>query len=371
MKSPLISVIVPIYNRESFLPKCIESIISQSYQNIEIILVDDGSTDKSLELCNQFAAKDSRITVIHIENSGVSNARNQGLSSAHGEYIQFVDSDDFIDSQMLNEYVKRLNGTPNLDLIICGFKNVSKTGNLEYLEISEKEISSIDDFLENFGLLLDFNLLRSPVNKLYKKAILDNNKIKFDTSTQIAEDALFNIAYYKIINSILIVKEPFYNCVNHSSAGRLTISYHTSFFGSQRKYFSELVDFLKSNNAFIQNNRHIVIKQYSSLITTGLERIVKTCKKSPQKKIKEAREYIIENLIFDILNETNINHYNKRNCFLLYKKRYFTLSCYINNRYNIKRYRALFLGYKLKYFVLSVLAVLDAPISFLYTLFNW
>ncbi len=371
MYSPLISVIVPIYNREAFLPKCIESIIHQSYQNIEIILVDDGSTDKSLELCNQFAAKDSRISVIHLENSGVSNARNQGLSSAHGEYIQFVDSDDFIDSQMLSEYVKRLNETPNLDLIICGFNNFSETGKLEYCEVSEKEISSFDDFLENFGLLLDFNLLRSPVNKLYKKEILDNNKIIFDTSTQIAEDALFNITYYKFIKSILILIEPFYNCINHSSTGRLTISYHPSFFASQKKYFSALTDFLESKNAFIQNNHHIIVRQYSAIITTGLEKIVKTCKKSPQKKIKEAREYIIENLIFDILNETNINHYNKRNCFLLYKKRYFTLSCYINNRYNIKRYRALFLGYKLKYFVLSGLAFLYAPISFLYTFFNW
>ena len=95
-KNPLISVIVPIYDVESYLPKCVESVLRQTYTNLEIILVDDGSPDNSGKICDDFAARDPRVRVIHKENGGLSSARNAGLDAAHGEYITFLDSDDWI-----------------------------------------------------------------------------------------------------------------------------------------------------------------------------------------------------------------------------------------------------------------------------------
>ena len=102
----LISVIVPIYNVEKYLTKCIESIINQTYKNLEIILVDDGSPDKSPIICDEYAKKDNRIKVIHKKNGGLSDARNYGMSLATGEYISFIDSDDYIDEEMYEKHMK-------------------------------------------------------------------------------------------------------------------------------------------------------------------------------------------------------------------------------------------------------------------------
>ena len=108
MEQALISVIVPVYNVEKYLPECVESIISQTYGNLEIILVDDGSTDRSGKICDEFAEKDSRIVVIHQKNSGVSAARNRGLDVCKGDYISFVDSDDYYCTDLMESAMNAL-----------------------------------------------------------------------------------------------------------------------------------------------------------------------------------------------------------------------------------------------------------------------
>ena len=102
MNTPLVSVIVPVYNVEKTLARCLESICGQSYQNLEIIVVNDGSPDGSLAICEQFRAKDPRVTVVDKENEGVSRTRNAGMCAAHGKYLQFVDSDDYIELDMFS-----------------------------------------------------------------------------------------------------------------------------------------------------------------------------------------------------------------------------------------------------------------------------
>lgn len=108
MEQALISVIVPVYNVEKYLPECVESIISQTYDNLEVILIDDGSTDRSGKICDEFAEKDSRIVVIHQKNSGVSAARNRGLDLCRGEYISFVDSDDYYCTDLMESAMNAL-----------------------------------------------------------------------------------------------------------------------------------------------------------------------------------------------------------------------------------------------------------------------
>lgn len=117
----LITVIVPIYQAEKFLDRCITSIVEQTYWNLEIILIDDGSTDDSLRICKQWEQKDSRVIVIHQNNSGVSKARNVGISNANGKYIMMLDSDDYMQSQMIERMYKIIQN-PNVDLVICGFE---------------------------------------------------------------------------------------------------------------------------------------------------------------------------------------------------------------------------------------------------------
>src|SRR5699024_4494271 len=128
--SDLISVIVPVYNVEKYVRRCIDSICGQTYSNLEIILIDDGSTDSSGKICDEMAAKDGRISVIHQENKGLSQARNAGLDQAKGEYIAFVDSDDYLSLNMYECLLKSLKEN-NADVVRCAIKNVYEGENIE------------------------------------------------------------------------------------------------------------------------------------------------------------------------------------------------------------------------------------------------
>ena len=108
MQNPLVSVIIPVYDVEPYLRRCLDSVVNQTYKNLEIILVDDGSTDSSPEICDEYAGADSRIIVIHKENGGQAEARNKGIEAATGEYITFVDADDYISSSYVNDLYKSM-----------------------------------------------------------------------------------------------------------------------------------------------------------------------------------------------------------------------------------------------------------------------
>ena len=121
----LISIIIPAYNVEKYISKCLESIIKQTYSNIEIILVDDGSTDKTSEICDEYEKKDDRIKVIHTENRGVSEARNKGLENVKGNWITFVDSDDWIEEDFCEVLLKKIKDY-DADIALCGYKRVTE-----------------------------------------------------------------------------------------------------------------------------------------------------------------------------------------------------------------------------------------------------
>lgn len=131
----LVSIIVPVYNREAYVEQCINSLINQTYKNIEIIVVDDGSTDRSGEICETFASEDVRVKVVHQENGGVSHARNVGVSHAQGEYISFVDSDDYVTPEYV-EYLLGLLETKGAELACCNFEN---TGDREWTASEEQD----------------------------------------------------------------------------------------------------------------------------------------------------------------------------------------------------------------------------------------
>ncbi|MGI5172150.1 glycosyltransferase family 2 protein [Treponema sp. OMZ 840] len=267
----IISLIVPIYNRSTFLPACITSIINQSYPHLDIILVDDGSTDNSFDICKEYAQNDKRITVISIPNSGVSTARNTGIQHAKGDFIQFVDSDDMIKQNaceiLLNEQKKN-----DADLVICGFYNIDSNGNHLSDDYSDSPISNLEDFYKNFGSLLDKNLLRSPVNKLYKKTVIDEHKIGFNSDFSIAEDGLFNLHYYRYMNSPVVIRDTLYICTDHNDTSRLTRKPHENYFKIQNIYFEQLVNLLKTKNAYTKQNRNTVMYQYLQILITGLEK---------------------------------------------------------------------------------------------------
>ena len=193
-KEDLISIIIPIYNVEKYLEKCLNSIIGQTYNNIEIILVDDGSKDQSKEICDNYAKTDNRIRVIHNENKGVSNARNTGIDIAKGKYITFIDADDYVDKNYV-DVLYALCIKNNADITICGVKDEDNDGNI----LNESnEIETKLDKKEMLKELLNEKYFFSVCwAKLYKRDIIAN--IRFNENMKIGEDFEF---LYKVLYNI-------------------------------------------------------------------------------------------------------------------------------------------------------------------------
>lgn len=183
-KIPIISIIVPVYNVEQYLPRCIDSILSQSFTDFELLLIDDGSKDKSGAICDEYAAKDSRIRVFHKENGGVSSARNIGLDNAKGDWITFVDGDDLLLPKALTNITEVVEND-NADLYIFDYlsNSIPVRQNLG-------QIMTTDMFAR---LLLLYKIQSSPWAKVYKAKTL--NGLRFNTSLRIGEDWLFNFEF--------------------------------------------------------------------------------------------------------------------------------------------------------------------------------
>lgn len=207
---PLISVIVPVYNAENTLRQCVESILSQEYKHLELILIDDGSKDGSPAICDEYAVKDKRVKVFHKGNGGVSSARNLGLDYAQGEWITFVDSDDYIDSN----YFVDIETYGQYDLIIKNYKWIRGTKITvdhridSYTAITEN--SCIRDFLNKYLTTMFF---RGNVAKIYKRNCIAGNR--FNEKMKVGEDANFVLNCLLIINTIFVSHESCY-CVRLS-----------------------------------------------------------------------------------------------------------------------------------------------------------
>ncbi len=202
---PQISVIVPVYNVEKYLKRCVDSILKQTFFDFELILVDDGSNDKSGEICDQLAEKEDRIKVFHKENGGVSSARNMGIDNAAGNYIMFVDSDDYIKENMI-EALWRLMEEQN-DLAVSSIEMIESGRHKKYY-LKEKKYNSASLLEEYCEEEIPQICLCGPCGKLYKKSIIDKNR--FDLELRIGEDTYFNMEYIKSCQSIATTGEIYY-----------------------------------------------------------------------------------------------------------------------------------------------------------------
>ena len=204
----LVSVVVPVYNVEKYLNRCVESIVNQTYKNLEIILVDDGSLDNCPVMCDEWAKKDNRIKVIHKKNGGVSSARNAGIDKSNGKYISFIDPDDYIEENMYFLMIKKFI-SQNLDICCCNFKEVDENDSV----LSETNFNN--DPLLGRNILADYirNGQYNPscCNKLYVLEIIKKNKILFEVNTSIGEDFLFNYHYFKYCKKSGCIKETAYS----------------------------------------------------------------------------------------------------------------------------------------------------------------
>lgn len=219
MMIPKISVIIPIYNREKTLNRCIDSVLSQDFPDFECILVDDGSKDGSLNICEAYAKKDNRIKVIHKENGGVGSARNAGIEKAKGEWLFFLDSDDFITENHLSSMFKVVDTHNNVDIVICSFQELSSAGKRCYqyddcICTSREKIKEI--------ICSEQIQMNTPwMNRMYRKCIVLDNNIRYDTTLPISEDRLFFYCFILHIRGLAIVHNDSYvidsTCTNSLS----------------------------------------------------------------------------------------------------------------------------------------------------------
>lgn len=203
-----ISVIVPVYNVEEYLDRCVESIVNQTYNNLEIILVDDGSTDDCPAMCDKWAEKDNRIKVIHKQNGGLADARNAGLSIANGDYIGFIDSDDYIDPDMYECLIHHAVAN-NADIAGCFYRKVGKDFVNELGSDYSVKVFNCDEYLCEYYLK---NVLYfSCCNKIYKRELIDDTR--FSTEAGLCEDGCFNYETSKKADIIVMINKPMYNYI--------------------------------------------------------------------------------------------------------------------------------------------------------------
>lgn len=208
MSSKRISVIVPVYNVEEYVSTCIESLLSQTYENIEIILINDGSQDRSGEICESYAARHSTVRVIHQENSGVSAARNRGISEASGEYIGFVDADDYVSSDMY-EYLMALSDKYQADVAQCKYIRTAVNDSAPVQRATFTESITVLNRKEAlFELLCSQRVRNGMWSKLYKKSLFDG--LSLDTRLSSGEDGLFNYHVISRAKRVVLGNAPCY-----------------------------------------------------------------------------------------------------------------------------------------------------------------
>ena len=200
-----ISIIVPVYNVEKYLSECLESLINQIYKNIEIILINDGSTDSSLKICQKYKKKDNRIKLINKKNEGVSKARNIGVKEATGKYILFVDSDDYLSSNAVETLSKhKLTDT----LLIYGYNRIYKN---KIIEKCDKELVLDSQLQMKRNIFLNDNIGGFIANKMFEKNVLIENNILFDENLSYCEDLVFVCEYIKYCKKFIYINIPLYN----------------------------------------------------------------------------------------------------------------------------------------------------------------
>ncbi len=208
-----ISIIVPFYNREKTAERCLNSLLASTYKNIEIIAVDDGSTDKTLEILQDFSNRDSRLKIVTQENSGPSAARNNGLDNATGDFVAFCDSDDWVDLSIYQKMFD-LQQQTKADVVITGFYSSYQDGTSIECPLAVSGVFNSGKEIQDNIIWQFYNGnptgLAALWNKLYKKEFIDNNNLRFDEALHRAEDWWLNMHAYEFANCIAVLNEPLY-----------------------------------------------------------------------------------------------------------------------------------------------------------------
>lgn len=303
MKKYFISVVMPIYNSEKYLERAIESLLNQTSDEIEIILVDDGSTDYSGKICDKYKNLD-QVKVIHKENGGLCTARNAGLQCAQGKYISFIDSDDFMDLTAYELIIQCLKET-NTDILDFGWRYISETGEkTENLNGNKKNILFDKKYIKNIILPPLLNLKKDEKHfvfdfscmKIFKKEIIDKYNIKFDENRRTWEDRIFIVEFLKYCENYYCMDKCFYNYVSVPNS-------------LSRRYNAQYLELILANyNLYIKlfgNDYDFSVQYVTDYWINSIENMI-----MQQLRFKDEHKEVIEN-IKKILEEPQVKLWYK------------------------------------------------------------
>lgn len=253
----IISIIVPIYNAEKFLASCIDSILSQTFKNFELLLVDDGSQDSSLSICQSYQQSDNRIAVFHKSNEGVTAARKYGVEKAKGEYICFVDADDIIPE---NSLITLFNASNNADIIVGSYREIN--GYEEHDNFISSDIPTHLNGLDYIRLQLENKLYHAPWGKLFKKKCFNNTIFDIPRSIFRGEDYIMNVRLGIQANKIIIVKKIVYHYLIRESSCMQTLKPSLEY---EKLFDANLIRSLIDNNLYQSMRSQILTQRLDSL----------------------------------------------------------------------------------------------------------
>ncbi|MFD3155951.1 glycosyltransferase family 2 protein [Haloimpatiens sp. FM7330] len=319
----MISIIIPVFNAEKYLKRCLESVISQSYTEIEVILVDDGSSDRSKLICEEYRRKDSRIKTIFNSNAGPGFSRNYGLEMAMGDYIYFMDADDELLPEALQENY-RIAVEKNLDVIIFAYSIINyvnghpKTENI--CSYKNTYVTTNDEIKLMFWNLFKDGLIAPVWNKFYKKDFIIKNGIRF-TDLRKGQDAVFNFEILKYVNSMYINENVYYKYHFYNS-NNITSRYTPmlfSIFTSYHKKLDELIDYWKIYDEYSCKKNNQLYFIHISVCISNLVKIENN-NLIFREKIDACKKILNNDITKKVLNNIKLseieNMYHKI-CFLL------------------------------------------------------
>lgn len=289
-----ISIIIPVYNTEAYLKKCLESIITQTYRNIEIIIINDGSTDNSREICEHYSKLDNRIIFINNDNHGVSYSRNVGIDYSTGEYILFIDSDDYVDICYVENLIKKIE---DVELVICNINDVYIANNKVITRKIEGNLTK--RFYDDFYILR--NLLRGPVAKLYKAEIIKRNNIYFPLDIDVGEDQIFNFSYYGYVCRYIFLDKGLYYYRHEDRESLSSLRTEKVFLGAITKIIKEY-EFI-SKYKIVYGNKMVLESIYRLILNFCIKNINKTSFIDFRKNLMK----INKKIDIKILNDENLN----------------------------------------------------------------
>lgn len=305
IENPLVTVIVPAYNTEKYIRKCIDSVVNQTYKNLEVIIVNDGSPDKCGEIAEEYSSLDKRVRVIHKENGGLSSARNAGMEEAKGHYICFTDSDDWINSDAISSLVAKAVKEKSDIVMPDRFNKVFQSGTKreELLFTQYEGLDSVEDFV--IDIIVAKGRAWRATSVLYKTEIIKDNNIEFPIGYT-AEDIVFNLDYLSKVNKLSVIREATLNVNKRNDS--ITASYRSNFPEIALFIDEQIERFISSNVSDIEKAN---LARDSLLRRNIILFITLEMSKKNNKTYEESRKRI-----YSVLNMTRVSEAFSRNEFI-------------------------------------------------------